>query len=314
MFGTLIVPLDGTPFGEHALPLAAAAARRCGARLHLVHVHVPTMRLEEVPTVDSDKDAKVRLKERDYLKELSGRVAEHVGGIDIRTELLDGTNEPSLAAAIARCAESAGAELIVMSSHGRTGLARWWFGNVADDLVHRTSLPLLLTPALAHDPVWTPLPRLDRVLVPLDGAPLAEKVFDAVLKLGPVERTEVTLLRVVEPVPVPVVDPVLAPGAGVDAAVLDVQQQEAGTYLEQTAARLRARAPLAAVKTQVLLDAEPAEAIAGFLRMPSGDAAPFDLVALATHARSGLARLLFGSVAGKVFQHSTLPLLVQHPA
>jgi nucleotide-binding universal stress UspA family protein len=272
------------------------------------------MRLEEVPVVDSDKDAKVRLKERDYLRELSERVAQHVGGIDIRTELLDGSNEPSLAAAIGKCAETAGAELIVMSSHGRTGLARWWFGNVADDLVHRTSLPLLLTPALAHDPVWTPLPLLDRVLVALDGAPLAERVLDAVLNLGPAERTEVTLLRVVEPVPVPVVDPVLAPGAGVDAAVLDVQQQDARAYLEQTAARLRARAPLAAVHIQVLLDAEPAEAIAGFLRALTVGAHAFDLVALATHARSGLARLLFGSVAGKVFQHSTLPLLVQHPA
>jgi nucleotide-binding universal stress UspA family protein len=309
-----MVALDGTPFGEHALPLAAAAARRCGARLHLVHVHVPTMRLEEIPALDSAKDERVRLKERDYLRELSARVAEHVGGIDLDTELLDGTNEPSMAVALAKCAETAGAELIVMSSHGRTGLARWWFGNVADDLVHRTSLPLLITPALAHDPVWAPLPRLDRFLVPLDGSPLAEKVLDTVLQLGPAERAEITLLRVVEPVPVPVVDPVLAPGAGVDAAVLEVQQQEAGTYLEQTAARLRGRAPGATVRTQVLLDAEPAEAIRGFLRVPSGHTAAFDLIALATHARSGLARLLFGSVASKVFQHSTLPFLVQHPA
>src|SRR5206468_2458713 len=105
-------------------------------------------------------------------------------GVAVTTQLLDGTGAESLGEELLRCAAEVRADLLVLSSHGRTGLARWWFGNVADDLVHRTSLPLLLAHAPDAPPRWDPEPVFRHILVPLDGSPLAEQVLKAVLPLG----------------------------------------------------------------------------------------------------------------------------------
>src|SRR5262245_54091716 len=144
MFRTVLVPLDGSPFGEHALPLAVSVARRTGADLHLVHVHVPTVSAEGPVLVDAARDAQEEGREFIYLREVAGRVTARAPTVAVTTQVLSGAEATALADALLKAAAEVEADLIVLSSHGRTGLARWWSGNVADDLVHRTSTPLLL--------------------------------------------------------------------------------------------------------------------------------------------------------------------------
>src|SRR5207249_158303 len=118
--------LDGTPFGEHAVPLAVSVARRCRAALELAHVHVPL--LSGGKTTAPEDSA--------YLEDVAGRIVRHAPELVIRTRLLSEEHPSGVAELLARHAEEVGADLIVLNSHARGGVARWWMGSVADDLIH----------------------------------------------------------------------------------------------------------------------------------------------------------------------------------
>jgi nucleotide-binding universal stress UspA family protein len=310
MFHSLLVALDGTPFGEQALPLALAVANRTGSRLELTHLHLP--RSAGGPATMEQEAA--------YLEELAGRVKKHAPGLAVTTTLLEDPDADSIAEALARHVEKAGTDLIVLNSHARGGLARWWLGNVADDLLRHTSIPVLVTPHLEKGPDWDTEVALRHVLIALDGTERAEQVFPTALALGECMGAEFSLLRVVEPAPVPVADPMMVPMAAYDSGLAERQQASAECYLERATTRLRGEKACRA-RPHVLIDSDPAEAICEFLRRSAREAEvdrdappPVDLVALATHGREGLARLLLGSVADRVLQHSPVPLLLQRPA
>ncbi len=310
MYRSLLVPLDGTPFGEHALPLAVCVARRTGAAVHLVHVHLPTVGLAGPVLPGAARDQDERRAERAYLAEVAGRVAARAPDVALHARLIEGAEVEGLARALLGHAETIAADLFVLSSHGRTGLARWWYGSLADDLVRRTARPLLLAHPRDGEPAWEPEPAFRHVLVPLDGSPRAAQVLPALLPLGTRMGAEYTLLRVVEPAPLPVVDPTLVAAAPVETAVVDAQQAAAREYLERVAGRLRAGPARPVVRTCVVLDPQPAEAILSFAREGRG----VDLIALGTHGRGGLSRLLLDSVAAKVLKQTTVPLLLLRAA
>jgi nucleotide-binding universal stress UspA family protein len=313
MFRTLLVPLDGTPFGEHALPLALSVARCSRAAVHLVRVHIPTLDLNDRPLVSDERDRRERSQEQAYLDGVARRLQQHAPGVGIVARLVDGAEHESLAAALIKHAGEIHADLFALSGHYRTGVSRWLFGNVADDLLHQTMLPLLLVPASVKEPTWDPAPAFRHILVALDGSPLAERMLETVLSLAGCMGAALTLLRVVEPALVPVIDPAFT-AAAVELAALESQQQSAREYLDHVAGRLRAAPHAPVVRTQVALDAQAAAAILGYVKMAHTDVGPVDLIALATHARTGLGRLLLGSVADRVARRAPVPLLLQHPA
>src|SRR5438309_2112101 len=93
MIQSILVPLDGSMFGEHALPLAAALARRADAVLHLVHVHqaIPPTTIAGVAIMDT-LDLHLRQDEQAYLADVVRRLTD-VGPIRITSELLEGEVE-----------------------------------------------------------------------------------------------------------------------------------------------------------------------------------------------------------------------------
>ena len=128
----ILVPLDGSTFSEHALPIAAQLARRSGAPLHLVRVHEVATALappDGVPAYDLRWDAALRLQDEEYLRAVAARCAEQEG-ITARTALLDGP----VAAALAAFVAALDIGQIVMTTHGRGGISRAWVGSVADAL------------------------------------------------------------------------------------------------------------------------------------------------------------------------------------
>lgn len=142
------------------------------------------------------------------------------------------------------------------------------------------------------------------ILVPLDGSPLAEQVLPHVHAIAANEgTTRITLLRAVPPVFTPSVDytGMLASSA----EVFETMEQEARDYLERIAAEFRAEGYT--VRTEV--SALPAaEAILDYAESEHAD-----LIAIATHGRSGIGRWVFGSVTQKVVQAAPVPVLVVRP-
>src|SRR5262245_37892562 len=140
MLRNVLVPLDGTTFGEHALPLALAIARKAGAKIHLAHVHVelPPAVIAGVAVL-SVADTEAREAEAAYLTNMRRKVAE-AGGVDVEATTLEG----GIVAALAWYADRLNADLIVMSTHGRGALAQFWLGSVGDELVRAVARPILL--------------------------------------------------------------------------------------------------------------------------------------------------------------------------
>jgi nucleotide-binding universal stress UspA family protein len=294
MLSSILVPLDGSPFAEQALPLAASIARRAGGRLDLVRGHVVYAQVDPAASFgpyDPLADVAWRQQEESYLEALAARLP----GVRVSCAVASGF----AADAILERARARGADLIVMTTHGRGPVGRFFLGSVADELVRRAQAPLLLMRPTEASPNLAREPEVREILVALDGSPLAEGVLDAAFNLGRALGARCTLLRVLESgSPQRLVlpgDERDEPGAGVALA-----------YLGGLAARSRGRAP--EVRTRVVIAPHAAAAI-----LHQAQILGSDLIALATHGRGGLRRLLLGSVADAVLRAAPVPVVVCRP-
>lgn len=300
MYRHLVVPLDGSAMAEPALGRAAAIAQASGASIDLVLVHAPTP-LENPGT--ATWELSVEGAARHYLETIV-RELETSSGQRVTFSLRKGDPVDEICD---RAAE-VGADLIVMTSHGRTGFSRVWFGSVADGVMRRSRIPVLMLRPIPsvrqRDLARRPFTH---VLVPLDGVSM-EAVPSAVA-LAQCGGARVTLLHVVQPIPLPAVDPIV-PYAAM-AARMDEQATKAVTMdmkarLVETARRLADETGLP-VEAQVLVEGAVASAIISFAH-----GAKADVIALATH-RGPAGRLILGSVADKLVRGADLPVLLLYP-
>jgi nucleotide-binding universal stress UspA family protein len=299
MHTSIVVPLDGSEFGNRALPIAVALAHRSDAALHLVHVREPVGLPEggaaDIARYDEQQDQLQR-----GLMVVAERLARD-SSLRVDTALLEGPVVPSLQEYLAGGQH----DLVVMMTHGHGGVSRMWLGNVADGLIRHVSTPLLL---LRRNQNWlsdAEEPLFRRILIPLDGSPLAEAVLDRVLSLATPDVTVHVLLTVIVP-PFPVAQPpgeiVTFTGRGDEA----LQRTAALRYLLAIAEELRATGAL----VEVHVEEHPGDA-QGILDTATEQHA--DLIALSTHGRGSVSRLVYGSVADKVMRGATIPVLVYRP-
>ena len=296
MSKALMVPLDGSAFAEHALPAALDLARRLGATLHVVRVHQPPiLPSPDAPViVDAAWVESLRTEELAYLQDVADRFLAPTG-IAFATKLVDGFPADALSA----YARVQAIDVILMTTHGRGGMSRFWLGSVADALVRQSRTPVLLIRPHDVDPTDEPAPALRHILVPTDGSELSLGVVEPALALGAPGGARYTLLRVLPRLWAPSI------GAG-EEAVSEEERADALAALERVARPLRARGT--AIESVVLVDPAPAQAILSF-----ASASDCDAIALATRGRSGWARVALGSVADKVMRGSTLPVLLYRP-
>jgi nucleotide-binding universal stress UspA family protein len=304
MYRAILIPLDGSDFGENALPLAVSIARRFGATLQVVHVHVP-----EALRYDETTDRMLRERDHAYLD----AVVQHLAA-DSRVSASSALLDTPIVEAISRHAVAAGTDLLVMSTHGRGPLARFSLGSVADALIRQVSLPVLLVPATETGPDRGKEPVIDRILIPLDGSELAEKILEPALALGDATRTQYTLLRIVKQITPASHDAVSGRVSGLRESLLkelqamdNRQRTEAEDYLERLAARLRARS--LTVQTRLVAHEQPAAAI-----LDDAQKNAVDVIALATQGQGGMKRFFLGSVADKVVRGTVTPVLVYRPS
>jgi nucleotide-binding universal stress UspA family protein len=299
MYQSLVVPLDGSALAEQALPLALTIAARAGTSLQLVHVHVPyaLMYADSMAPFAEGADVRQQEQERAYLDAVARRLAP-LSALPVKTVVLE---SPQVGEALQHHAASSGAGLMVMTTHGRGPLTRLWLGSVADEMVRRASTPLLLV-----RPRETPgEPTLRHFLIPLDGSPLAEQVLGPATTLGTLLQADYTLFRTVYPPAVISPDASICLAAGLPS--LEELEADARAYLERVANDLRARG--LSVQTHVMGGQQPALAILEVVQMRG-----IDLVAMSTHGRQGLPRLLLGSIADKVLRGTDTLMLVYRPA
>jgi len=293
----ILLPLDGSEVAEQALPVAAALARAAGVALHIVTVEEPLSPI--ISATDYGAIAPLLREEEtkgltEYLNQARA-MAKAAGAPAVDTTLLLGGVFIGLAGQIT----GSRIGLVVMTTHGRTGISRFWLGSVADRLLRTVSVPvLLLRPR--ESPQAT---AYRRILVALDGE-LEKDVLEAaqaVADLMP-EPPALTLLRVVEP-PIPGLTRLAVQPAHLGSDWARRREVEARTYLTRLADRLRAAGR--AVTTRVLVGRPVHDQI-----LEAAVEMSADLIVLGTHRARGLERLMLGSVADKVVRQSELPLLI----
>jgi nucleotide-binding universal stress UspA family protein len=301
-FRSILVPLDGSPLAEQGIPLALEIARLARSKVRLVMVHpiLPPPFYEESAQLYVSVDLAMRKAAREYLRGLAARLREQ-STLQISSILLDGPTE----AALARYVHDSGAELVVMTTHGRGGVRGAWLGSVADRLVRRLNVPVLVT--RVREAAGTPaaLPRIREILVPLDGSALAEAALAPAAAIAELFEAELVLAQIVPPLTAGSLLTVNF-AAGYDRDAVALQRRQAQDYLEECGEALRKRG--IRVRTTVAVGPNVGEALIG-LAHPQR----IDLVAIATHGRSRVQRLMLGSVADKLIRGAEPPVLAVRP-
>ena len=299
MLSTILVPLDGSAFSAKALPVAAALAARTGASVHVVSVldpsaYVPFVPGEVlVPVMDTDALAARRAADEAAVQEEAARLAAQ--GVQATGTLLEGT----VVEALAEHAVAIRADLVLMTTHGRSGLERLWLGSVASSFLHRSPCPVYLVRPARADAAALPTGEM---LVPLDGSPFSHTMLPRAAEFARAIGLTLRLFTVTIPNAIPMA-PFGTEALLADESDLTRQEHDAKERLDALAATL----PVAAT-TEVATDMTASRAIVEQAERPE-----VGLVAMATHGRTGLARLVLGSVADAVLRNADKPMLLYRP-
>jgi nucleotide-binding universal stress UspA family protein len=330
MLQRVLVPLDGSPLAESALPVAARIARVGGGQVILFRVYQlsPNTSLPEAVVSAYDSDER---EASGYLDAIAARsefagimVEQHVFGGETAMSILNATVEYK-------------ADLVVMTSHGRSGLTRWVMGSVAEHVVRHALVPVfvlrgpggnVVQPKRVCGADW-------RVLVTLDGSELAESAIEPARllldALRAYEGGELLLLRLVKPLGV--TDDETAASTALSHVSLEEMHtyvlHYAAEYMAKIARATQARAEDVPVRWAVAEARNVAEGIMRDADAPArlewhaADGSPHPLtqdrepgvsfIAMATHGHGGLQRWTLGSVAEHTLEATALPLLLVRP-
>jgi nucleotide-binding universal stress UspA family protein len=314
MFRRLLVPLDGSQRAERALPTAARIAHATDSTVVLLQVvSLPVEYLgglAPAPILTDELIEQELAESRSYLATIAQ--SESLKGLHVWTEVEFGLAGEQILGVV----ESQAVDLVVLCSHGRTGFKRWALGSVAHRVIHNSHVPVLVLreggPSLpvAHADAARPLCSI----VALDGSPLAETALlpaaYLITALARPSQGVVHLMHVIKPL-TPATDASVSPNH--EAEVTERAQE----YLKDVRKRLLAQTSdlNLLVTWSVTLAQDVAETIVTAAKEQAGGPQEnnCDVLALATHGRSGVARWVMGSVTERVLQATTLPMLVVRP-
>jgi nucleotide-binding universal stress UspA family protein len=297
--GPVLVPLDGSALAERALPWGVRLAARRGVPLLLAQAVRPPYAVASGPAtatlVGHLLEAELATAEA-YLEGEAAAVRAATPGLEVRTAVRPG--DP--ATVLLGLEEDEDVRLVVMGTHGRSGLDRWVRGSVAEAVLCHGMAPVLLVRPTDDPARATGLGREGvRLLVPLDGSALAAGAVQEAARIVAPGGGEIMFATVV-----PLRDRDAAPGS---TPVGDPTRAAAQRHLEEAAVALRRRGLRA---TAVVLTADdPAAAIVDLATLEE-----IDLIVMATHGRGGLGRWLYGSVADTVSRTARTPVLLVRPA
>jgi len=308
MYKRMLVPLDGSELAELVFGYAKELAGRLD--LDLILLHVSGSSEHDLPPIHRAYIEQAA----EILRRQSAEVQEKTGGkpggkaLEVRGELAVG----NAAEEILRYADENDIDLILIATHGRSGVKRWAMGSVADKVLRASKVPVWLVRAgIPEEIVHDKWPRRT-ILVPLDGSKLAESVLPHVETLAKQRGTElvdVVLLRVCVP-------PTILIGYE-DMSLIPVNTEK---LLRQELEQMQKRSEryLARVKKQLnkpglrvrseILVGRPIDEIIDYANRN-----PFNLIVLSTHGRSGITRWAYGQLADKVIQRSTSPIFLVRP-
>ena len=299
MFARILVPLDRSPLAECVLPHAVALARAFGSQVLLLHILSLPERQNNLRAVDP-LEWQLRRSEADsYLEGIRAQLAQ--AGVAAETKVLDG----DAAARILAFARENQVELIIISSHGQSGLSGWNVSSVAQKVIARARVSLMIV--RAYQPTQPVLPELRyrRVVAPLDGSARADSVLPLAAILARTLAAQVLLVHVVQRPQMPRRTPPSQEDSDLADRIVERNRSEVEQYLEV----VRSQLPPEAVETRVLISDHAAAALHELVEQDNAD-----LVLLCAHGYSSEMRWPYGGLVGGFVAYGTRPLLILQDA
>lgn len=296
MFKRLLVPLDGSTLAEAVLPATVYLAQTLAASVTLIHVIEQNAPLQ----IHGERHLTTVYEAWSYLEQVTRSFPP-----DVRRCVEQHVHTSQVSDVARTIADHVGefnTDLIVMCTHGRSGLRNWLFGSIAQQTIALETTPILLIRPPETGP--TPPFLCRRMLVPLNGQPDHEQAVPVAVDLAHACGAAVKLLMVVPTVPTLVSEEAttakLLPST--TAALLDITEQQAKAYLGNLVAQHQGNLP--AIQADVGRG-DPAKLIVQTARQIE-----VDLIVLATHGKKGTDAFWSGSLTPKIFSQHHQPLLL----
>jgi len=294
MLEHMLVPLDGSPLAECVLPHVVALAHAFGARVTVLRILERTRAADPTRSVDP-LDWHIRKAEAGaYLDGVAARLQEV--GLRVEKGLLEG----QAAERIVEFAHTTDVSLVLLSSHGRSGLSGWNISGVVQKIVLRAYMPTMIV--RAYHPASGDLDglRYRRLMIPLDCSQRAECVLPVATKLARFHKSRLLLTHVVRRPELICRAPPMQGDLNLVEQISERNRQEAGRYLKQLQARLSLD-----IEGHLLVEDSAEAPLHDLVRQEN-----VDLVVLSAHGYSGETKWPYGSVALNFIAYGTTPLLI----
>ena len=306
MFQRMLILLDGSELAEEVFIHAKELAGRMELDMVLLHVYSPATR-DFVPMHQAyiDRAARVIRRQAQEVQKKLG-IQPEAKPVKVRGELAMGYHADE----ILRYADENAVDLILMATHGRSGIKRWVLGGVADKVLRASKVPVcLVRVGIKKETPYDQWPSMT-ILVPLDASETTEAVLPYVKALAQQKRAEpvnVVLFKICEPTIMP----------SYYSPELSGTPLNWGEYMEQETARCKKTSTeyLAGIAKQLkakgvrirseILVGKAADMIVDFAKKN-----PLSIIIMSTHGRSGLKRFVYGSITESVLAEVTNPILM----
>jgi nucleotide-binding universal stress UspA family protein len=302
MYLKILVPLDGSDLAECVLPhVDALTGDREDARITFLYV---VQRLD-VPLTDASYKKRI---EADGKKAAEGYLKKLTANSKYKDKASGKVLIGKVADTIIDYAARNKTDLIVMATHGRSGIiSHWFYGSVAEKVVHGTKIPIWLVKAASCDKVSYAHNRKLSVLVPLDGSKVAESVLRHLKELSkqlPKNKLDIVLTRVCEIFAPPISYP--PPVSMSWEEYLKYETRRCKKICQEYLTHVQDRLNKYGLKTRTEVpEGNPAEVLIGYINKNR-----IDLVIMSTHGRTGISKWAFGSIAEKVLKGALCPILL----
>jgi nucleotide-binding universal stress UspA family protein len=284
MYKKILVPLDGREPSECVLEIAGSIASRAGAQIDFIHVG------EAAQALATRQDT--------YLERTAEQMSERWGIKTSYSIIDDERYEPDtkveIAGAIFQYVCDRDVDLVILARKGKGGIVRAWLSSVSKHMVNWCPVPVVLWRAAGGLPQPGMITAIRRIIVPLDGSNVSEEILPHAVKMAKLLNITLHLIRVVTPAQLQ------------DSAL---SMEIARNYLDEMLPGLIVQGVQATAK--VILAGSVSKAILDFAGAgPEVDS----IIAMSTHGRTGIARVLLGSIAEGVLDNATVPLMLYRPA
>jgi nucleotide-binding universal stress UspA family protein len=318
MFTRILVPLDGSPLAEGVIPHAELFARIFGSSIFLLQVLDPTS-YQEMPNAVDPLRWQLRKAEADaYMQGIAHRVRENLGEMSlvgegekdsrVRYAVLEG----KAAENIVDYAHNENIDLLVICTHGSSGLSRWNISSVTQKVLNLIYLPVLIVRAFNQPITEESKIRYHRILLPIDSSRRAECSLTAGIELARGEtstdstpeaigdKSTLFLAAVIRPPELPIPEPFPIEISQLSSQLLQVSRQAVERYLYETKERLPVECDTCVVESTSVPSA----------LQELAEQEGIDIVILCAHGYSGQVTWPYGTVTRNYIEHGTKPVLI----